>query len=360
MLSLTSNRALLHGMLAGALVLAGASACSRSDRNESGQANNATVLPDTSTAVSDTMAHTGTHSGAVGDTAATKTPADAPRAATAPPSAERQDASLETDSAAGYRAMERDTAGVPESDSARVTQDTSETSQTTDTASVESSGASQPSDTVSAVAVEDTVAVATQAEMARDTSGTADQIDTTGAAADASGSIQVSVDTANAGAEITADTAGNAGRIRPPEDSTEILGQVTGDTSTTVATADTMESERIRPPEDSTELAGVNSAETADEEPVDEAEQIEAESPEAVASRDRTDEVGAAAVSADITGTQAVSLVTRQGTRCIMVDPESDEEVRWDMTITPVTVNPCGLGTMTLSKVETAGSGSQE
>jgi hypothetical protein len=181
--------------------------------------------------------------------------------------------------------------------------------------------------------------------MARDTSTTADQIDTTGQVADADAAIRAGIDTSHndtvvvsdaapsggADVAVTADTADNAGRIRPPEDSTEISGPVTGDTTSALATADTAESERIRPPEDSTELAGVYSAETADEEPVD--------------------EVGAAAISGDITGTEAVTVMSRQGARCIVVDPEVDEEVRWDMSSTPVTVNPCGLGSMVLSKI---------
>jgi hypothetical protein len=130
------------------------------------------------------------------------------------------------------------------------------------------------------------------------------------------------------------------------------LGQVTGDTTSAVASADTAESDRIRPPEDSTELAGVYSGETADEEPVDAASQeISGEEPETVASESRTDEVGAAAISGDITGTEAVTVMTRQGARCVVVDPEVDEEFRWDMSSTPVTVNPCGLGSMVLSKI---------
>jgi hypothetical protein len=66
-----------------------------------------------------------------------------------------------------------------------------------------------------------------------------------------------------------------------------------------------------------------------------------------------SDEVGAAAIAGNLTGPQAVSLMTRQGARCIVVDPESDEAVRWDMASTPVTLNPCGLGSMNLSKIWT-------
>ncbi len=56
-----------------------------------------------------------------------------------------------------------------------------------------------------------------------------------------------------------------------------------------------------------------------------------------------------------LTGAEAVGLMTRQGVQCSVVDPESDEAVRWDMASTPVTLNPCGLGSMNLSKVWTEG-----
>jgi hypothetical protein len=312
--------------------------------------------------------------------------------------------------------MERDTASVPQSDSARVSEDTSETSQnTTDTSSVETAGAAELSDTAEVAAeahvsadadvavgaetqdtagnagrvrppedsteilgqvTTDTSAIIANAdttadrvrppedsaetlgqdstqlradvEMVRDTTTTADQIDTTGAAVSGGIAVEGAADT---------NTTGNAGRIRPPEDSTEILGQVTSDSSpSVVATADTVESDRVRPPEDSTELHGdAITDETADEQPID------AEDRETVAaSGDRTDEVGAAAVAGTVTGAEAVALVTRGDIRCIVVDPESDEEVRWDMSSTPVTLNPCGSGSMNLSRVGMAGSERQE
>jgi hypothetical protein len=156
-----------------------------------------------------------------------------------------------------------------------------------------------------------------------------------------------------------ADTTGNAGRIRPPEDSTEILGQVTTDTTARVAIADTVESERIRPPEDSTELLGYVGDETADEVEVTDEQEINANE-EAVSADDQetvaaaetpADEVGAAAIGGTLTGDDAVALMTRQGARCQVVDPETNEEVRWDMSRTPVTLNPCGMGSMILSRI---------
>ncbi len=107
--------------------------------------------------------------------------------------------------------MQRDTSAQHESDSARVTEDTGDTSLNQDTSSVETAGASVTSDT----ATTDTASAAGYAAMARDTSGGVDQIDTTATAA--------------VGSEV-GDTTMNAGRVRPIEDSTETMVQVTTDT----------------------------------------------------------------------------------------------------------------------------------
>ena len=377
-----SNRTLLRSLMAGAIVLLGAGACSRSDRVESGSDNTAAITQDTAISgatqdapgtgqdrvASDTITATTENTGtgaAAGDTAPARVQSNAPRAATASPSADRPDTSGSADPGrAGYRATERDTAAQPESDSARVTEDTSETSlNQADTSAVETAGAAVTSDTTGTTTM-DTAGAAGYAEMARDTTGGADQIDTTANAA--------------AAADVQ-DSTMNAGRVRPIEDSTETMGQVTTDTGNVAAIYDTVagdaaiaargadttgNSGRIRPPEDSTEMqgnvssaesGGVNAADTADEAPV------AAEAPESdmrdretqVASEDRTDAVGAAAIDGTVTGDDAVAMMTRQGEQCTVVDPESDEEVRWDMSSTPATLNPCGLGSMNLSKVWT-------
>jgi len=260
-----SNRVLLQRVVASVMVLAVITACSRPDRTESGSSS------DTAAVMQDTLP-------SAGDTATASVRPTFPRAATASPTRERRDATSQTDSAAsGYRAIERDTATAPhESDSARVTEDTSETSLNT-------------SDTTSAGYV----------EMARDTTTTADQAD-------------------------------SAESIRPPQDSTELLGEV-------------------------------NSSETADEEPVNSAEETSAPDRETVAAaEDQTDEVGAAAMGGTVTGGDAVASMTRQGAQCTLVDAESNQAVRWDMSSTPVTLNPCGMGSMNLSKVWTAGSAVEE
>lgn len=424
-----SNRALTRTLMAGALVLAGTTACSRPDRGESGGDTGAAVIQDTMTPPAvgqgtatgtdttnmrdtgatvgiDTTSGTGTTmtGTAAGDTAPARIQSDAPRAATASPSAEGQDTLEQGDTvSAGYRAMERDTAVVPaETDSARVTEDTSETSQIipdtvtgfADTVSAEMAAG----DTAAAemVAEADTVATgiagaadtasAGYVEMARDTSGIADQIDTTaGAVADTAGAIQAQLDTAQTETEVAvadtgaaisvgvADTTYNDGRIRPPEDSAEVGGQVNTATDTVAVSADaavgargadtTENAGRIRPPEDSTSVtADVNAADTADEAPVA-AEQAPVgenaadtdvnRSQDVAASETGTDNVGAAAVGGTVTGAEAVAMMSRQGISCRVVDPDSDEEVRWDMSSTPVTLNPCGLGSMNLSKIWT-------
>jgi hypothetical protein len=435
------NPTLFRSLMAGALVLFGASACSRSDRAESGSDNTAATMQDTAglgatqdipgtgqdRVATDTAnpasENTGTGA-AAGDTAPAEIKSNAPRAATAPQSAERR-RNTRTSAESGAA----DTAAKPESDSARVTEDTSETSLNPTTDTVEAAG---------------------YAEMARDTTGSADQIDTSANAAvgaevqdttmnagrvrpiedstetmgqvttDA-GNVAAISDTVAGDAAIAArgdDTTGNAGRVRPPEDSTEMqgnassadtaanaaggsdgqdttmnagrvrpiedstetMGQVTTETGNVAVSSDTVVGDaaiaargadttgnagRIRPPEDSTEMegnvssaesAGVNAADTADEAPV------AAEAPESdmrdgetqVASEDRTDTVGAAAIDGTVTGDDAVAMMTRQGEQCNVVDPELNEEVRWDMSSTPATLNPCGLGSMNLSKVWTA------
>jgi hypothetical protein len=496
-----SNRALLQNLVASALVLAGATACSRADRTESGSTGAASTQDtamtggsqtstgagrDSSTMNSrDTMISGGTQTGAsTGDTVPAEVQSNKPRSKTGTTAAERRETMGREDTAsAGYRATQPDTA-IGHSDSARVTEDTSETSLNTDTSSVEMAGATQDTSADTS---------AGYAEMARDTTTTADQMDTTQASADTGAALQAKVDTAtaetqvavsdsgaaieakmdtssnnngrvgaavgavagaaaigargsettdnsgrvrppenqaevngqvttdnaNAASDTTAgsaavgargsDTTENAGRIRPPEDSTEMVGSVNaadsasaqaadtssggragavvgavagaaavgsrgsettdnsghvrptenqaevngqvttdnahatsdtaaGDAAVGARGADTTENAgRIRPPEDSTEMAGnVNAADTADEAPV----------------ADSRDNVGAASMGGTVTGEEAVAMMTRSGTRCRSVDFEADESVRWDMSSTPATLNPCGLGSMVLSKIE--------
>jgi hypothetical protein len=241
-----SNRALLRGMLAGAVVLTG-TACSRSDRTESGR-DNSSAQPSISAQ------------------------SNSPPAETAGPS--------EKD-AAGYRSMERDTTNVPTqlSESPRVTADAADASSVASDTSM--SGTPAGADTAAAGYV----------EMARDTSTLADQ----------DVAMKATIDTSSQpSAEVSV--------ITPDEAADE-----TGD-------------EQVVRPEDRETVA---------------------------ASETRTDEVGAAAIGSDVTGAEAVALVSRAGVRCAVVDPEANEAVRWDMSNTPIALNPCGMGSMVPSKIWT-------
>ena len=106
-----------------------------------------------------------------------------------------------------------------------------------------------------------------------------------------------------------------------------------------VANADTLQdnSGRIRPPEDSTEIRG-NVARDKDR-----AEPASREVP--------TDAAGAAPMGNTVTGIDAVWLMSRAGARCVVKDDSGD--VWWDMADSPAALNPCGTGTMTLSLVRT-------
>ena len=305
-----SNRALLRGMLAGAVILTG-TACSRSDRAKSGPNNTAAVVPDTSSNA--TQPSLGATQPSLGDTvtgATTSAPSNTPRAETAAPSGK---------DAAGYRSMERDTTNAPSqrSDSASATAEISPSS----SASADVAATNTDTASISASAGVADTAAAGYAEMARDTSTVADQADT--AAANGDVALSATVDTsseASAGVSETSVAAAGAAD-KPAEDSTEVLGNVT-----TNEAADETADEQVVRPEDRETVA---------------------------ASEARTDEVGAAAIGGNVTGAEAGALMSREGVRCAIVDPEANEAVRWDMSNTPVALNPCGMGSMNLSKIWT-------
>ena len=329
-----SNPALLRAILTGVVVFAG-TACSRPDRAESGRDNSGAVFSDTSS--SGQPSGGGTTTGAGSDTAMGAGSDTATAPAQPSPSSQPNTPRSETAPAdtAGYSPMERDTtnASGQESDSARVTADTTETSSAPDVADTSST------------------------EMARDTSAVADQGDSV-ATANGDVALQASTDTSTqANADVSADagvavadTTSNAGRIRPPEDSTEILGQVTTDSAPAAVRSDSIEMVRVRPPEDSTEILGNVTTNEAVDETADE-QVMRPEDRETVAAGTGTDEVGAAAIGGNVTGAEAVALMSREGVRCGVVDPETNEAVRWDMSSTPVALNPCGMGSMNLSRI---------
>jgi hypothetical protein len=386
----TQNRALLRGILGGAVILSGVSACSRSNRADAGpdttQAGAAAVTPsDTQTSASVSQPSAGAAQPS-GDTATTNTrDTTTATARTQTPqqrSTTRQNAGRDTtarsgeDAVSGYRGMERDTsvaAGNP-ADSTRVASDSTVSTAQPDTGSAEPAGAASPYDPSGVTADEAMTAdtnTAGYSEMARDTSSTAGRGDTASVAiADQArpdtSNIQVHTDTMPAEPQARADTTtshtdtlrvaaadsadttsvsnqqavaqdadadtlqDNAGRIRPPEDSTEILGNVTTDSASAAkgSMANQPESERIRPPEDSTEILG-----------------------NVTSPGDSTEVAGAAAIGHNATGVDAVAVMSRAGARCVVKDDSS--EVWWDMADSPAALNPCGTGTMTLSLVRT-------
>jgi hypothetical protein len=127
-------------------------------------------------------------------------------------------------------------------------------------------------------------------------------------------------------------------RIRPPEDSTEVLGNV--NTADSVS-ADSVSTETEAAAHADGEHANAKAEVNSDVEAVGDA---------------GAEAVGAARVESTggtVTGEAAVSAVTREGQRCMVVDPETSPDVRWDVASSPATLNPCGTGTMTLPRVWT-------
>jgi hypothetical protein len=365
------NRALL---LATAVAFAGVAACSRSDRADAGR--DTTQVGETGVAVtpSDTQGTTATQparadtaSAPASDTATTSETATETPKATPSPRAEAQDSSVANgdQGVSGYRAMEHDTATVALGDSGAVDKpgerlEPTEASQQANADTMASdSGRIRPpedssettdsmpadhamSDTAAAQEVSTDTTDADYAPMARDTSVTLAQGDTTGVAeadisvqteADTS-AISVEVDTTTAN-ETEADTVSTATEpIRPPEDSTEVYGQVT---DSTVGAA----------PEDSTEMLG--------NAPPDSVE-ADADANLATVGDANADAVGAAQIQPTgntVTGAEAVALMSRQGQRCVIVDSEESRDAQWDMASSPATLNPCGTGTMTLQRIWT-------
>jgi hypothetical protein len=294
------NQALLRGILAGAVVLSGASACSRHDRAGAGR--------DTTASASQPSAGAATQPS--GDTARATAQTRTPHQRTRPSSTRaRQDTTVRSGEAAvsGYRGMERDSsvsAAAPDTTSPEMA----------------GTGAATPLDSAGVTSDYALTADTTSAgysQMARDTSSAAGRGDT------------AAVAVADTTTPAESDTAGIKAQMDTTH--TDTLAVATADSasarseqaSAQVANADTLQdnSGRIRPPEDSTSR----------------------EVP--------TDAAGAAPMGNAVTGIDAVSLMTRAGARCVVKDDSSD--VWWDMTDSPAGLNPCGTGTMTLSLVRT-------
>lgn len=347
----TSNRALLRAWLASTVLLTAVTACSRSDRAETGSSQDQTgaatmpadtAMPADTQMPSDTQA-TGT------DTAVSRTDTAKPEPVAQGATGRNAEPSAPVAAAApvgpdtavsGYQAMDQDTDTTPTAG---------------DTASV---------------------AVGDSAEVGK-----------AGERLDPESSEQASEDTLMAQTE--------SDRIRPPEDSTETLGAVTTtdsvaangdtavsgseqmarDTTTDLAQADTVAqvevdtttqvtdtSTQVAADTSATVQAQVDTTTLAQETDV----AVDASTDTAVVVGDSTEaEVPApdqapaaaagAATSGDmLTGAEAVAQMTREGKRCTVVEgEESEQDIRWDLAGSPATMNPCGTGTMTLPRIQT-------
>ena len=288
------NQTLLRGILAGAVVLAGVSACSRSDRAGTGrdttQSGATAVVPsDSQTSGNTPQPSAGAATQPSGDTATATAQTRTPRQQTTPSSRRAtQDTTVKSDEAAvsGYRGMEQASVSTAASDSASPEPAPTGAASPLDSAGVTSDYA-LTGDTTSADSTS-----AGYSEMARDTSSAAGRGDTAAVAV----------------ADTTTPAESDTASIKVQMDTTQ------------VANADSLQdnSARIRPSEDSTEVGG---------------------------------KAGAAPIGGTVTGIDAVSLMSRAGARCVVKDDSGD--VYWDLSDSPAALNPCGTGTMTLSLVRT-------
>ena len=293
------NQTLLRGILAGAVVLAGVSACSRSDRAGTGrdttQSGATAVVPsDSQTSGNTPQPSAGAATQPSGDTATATAQTRTPRQQTTPSSRRAtQDTTVKSGEAAvsGYRGMEQDSVSTAASDSASPEPAATGAASPLDSAGVTSDYA-LTGDTTSADTTSADTTSAGYSEMARDTSSAAGRGDTAAVAV----------------ADTTTPAESDTASIKVQMDTTQ------------VANADSLQdnSARIRPPEDSTEVGG---------------------------------NAGAAPIGGTVTGIDAVSLMSRAGARCVVKDDSGD--VYWDLSDSPAALNPCGTGTMTLSLVRT-------
>jgi hypothetical protein len=196
--------------------------------------------------------------------------------------------------------------------------------------------AQAPTDTGTIQVAADTTTAGQQPEVAGDTAAADQQIAVTADTATTDQQSEVAVDTQTDTMALVGDSAqvGKTGeRLEANAPSAE-------------ANADSLaaEAERVRPPEDSTEVLGnvTNQEQKAEAEPGD-------------ANAD-TAPVAAAGVQTTgniATGADAVSLLSREGQPCTVVTGDESQDAQWDLASSPATMNPCGTGTMTLPRIQT-------
>jgi hypothetical protein len=402
---LISDRALLR-LLAGAVVLAGTSACSRPDRADTGTETNqpsvaaapadtqatAVTTPDTGTEATsnDTAASprtetTGadqdvpgyrpmaqdtignyaqtqtrpsdqTDTVAVGDSAHIGKPGERLEGSQASEQANQdtleeqadtgrirppEDFSETTGAAVGSREMARDTSvELAQGDTTAPADTAVQPAAAHDTAvsvNVDTTATAQPTGTDTATVEAQVDTTATAQVPAADTSAIQVSVDTTTAHQQA----EVAVENQPATDTAVADTAvavGDSAAVDKPGERLE------PEVATAEGNVDTLttDAERVRPPEDSTEVLGNVTTDEA------KAEAGEVESRDAAA-------VAAAGVPSTgnvVTGANAVAQMSRQGRSCAVATDPAD--IRWDLAGSPATLNPCGTGTMTLPRIVTA------
>lgn len=365
------HRALLRGITAGAVLLAGASACSRSDKTSGGANTDETQTGAAAATDTQPMATRST-------TAAQPSSADtgaASKSSTAKPNASAKakqpsEPPPNETGVSGYKAMDRNSSGDTSSasrdtvvvgDSAHIgktgkrlepTQSSQQGNADTVASQPESDRIRPPEDSSETVGVTtgDTTAATDSSvvstEMARDTTTALGQADTT--------------PPADTSAQVTADTSAVQAQVDTTEQ-TEMAQQAPVDTTAIQAQVDTTraqtDSSSAAHP---TEMAQKAPADTAAVERVDTAavEQPSEVAPQAQQSKEQVQSdqaaVGAAGVTTGnmATGAEAVALMSREGRRCSVVDAEEERDARWDLASSPATLNPCGTGTMTLPRVQ--------
>jgi hypothetical protein len=303
------HRTLLRGVWAGAVVLAATSACSRDradagrDPTQVGEARPEVTPPDTQVGTATSSTATDTAVSPAGDVGNAGVETATPRPVQPPSRAETRDTVAVSDGqgVSGYRAM----------------------------------GHAGEDSSVDTTAGTDTTAAGYE-PMARDTSTVLAQGDTM-APVSADTTARAEPDTATITAQLDTTAEGQ----------TEVAIEDQPDTVTVTLKADSLakyhKADRVRPPEDSTEILGQVNTDQAnyDVEAVGDAE---------------AEAVGAAQVQSTgniATDAAAVALLTREGHPCMVVDADESRDVQWDMASSPATLNPCGTGTMTLPRIWT-------
>jgi hypothetical protein len=402
---LIHNRSLLRGMVAGAVALASATACSHKDRADAGrdttQTGTAVVPADTVSATSNAPV-TDTAS----NTAATTTQAPTPRI--------HPDSSMQKSDkgVAGYRGMERDTS-VPSANGAT---DSAGHIRPTADSSVSAASNSDSAATASSVNVAmGTAAAVSAAAVSSDSVTSATQSDSmsteVSASADSSAEGHAHPGAVVAGAAVVGGVAaaGNDGgqanqTEASPDANAEREAPIARDTSSELAQADSMQQAQAdsgavlaqadtttQVPSDSTPdghagaavgAAAIAGAVAADREPSErvhpdtvsqKADELAKHEPARVRPPEDSTEtlghvttdgpanadlaaVGAAGVASTgniATGAEAVGQMSRGGEHCTVTVPEKSRDIQWDMASSPATLNPCGTGTMTLPRIWT-------